>query len=165
MDRICKLRQFYRYRKNLKKIRTKSPKKKEHFRKELEFYSQFIKENDLCFDVGANIGDKTEIFVQLGATVVAIEPQESCWRILRRRFKDNEVHIITKALSKSMGNQEIFIDRSSTLSSMSTEWIESVKKSGRFSRHKWSYSMTVETTTLDALISEFCKAFPSQSKH
>ena len=157
MNQICKLRQFYRYRRNLKKTRAKSPEKEEHFRKQLEFYSQFIKKDDLCFDVGANIGDKTEIFLQLGATVVAVEPQESCWRILKRRFKDNKVHIVTKALSKSIGSQEIFVDRSSTISSMSAGWIERVKKSGRFSRHRWSYRMTVETATLDALISEYGK--------
>jgi len=30
---------------------------------------------DLCFDVCANLGDRTEAFVRLGGHVVAIEPQ------------------------------------------------------------------------------------------
>jgi hypothetical protein len=38
------------------------------------FFSQFILKNDLVFDVGANIGEYTELFVGLGARVVAIEP-------------------------------------------------------------------------------------------
>ncbi len=40
-----------------------------------EFYSQFIRPGDLVFDIGANRGDRTEVFVQMGARVVAAEPQ------------------------------------------------------------------------------------------
>ena len=37
------------------------------------FYSHFIGKGDLCFDVGANLGNRAEVFLALGATVVAIE--------------------------------------------------------------------------------------------
>lgn len=36
---------------------------------------QFIKKNDLCFDIGANEGDQTSLFLELGAKVVSVEPQ------------------------------------------------------------------------------------------
>lgn len=153
-----KLRQRYRYYRNLKKYKRLSPKRKECLSRELKFYSQFIKKDDLCFDVGANIGDKTAMFLQLGAEVVAIEPQESCWRFLKRRFKNDNVHIVNKALDKSVSRKDFFIDRSHTLSSMSKEWIATVKHSGRFSlRHKWNDKVRIETTTLDLLIKEFGK--------
>lgn len=157
-----KLRQYYRCYRNWQKYKKPSAKRKESMGRELQFYSQFIKKGDLCFDIGANIGDKTEVFLQLGAAVVAVEPQESCWRFLKRRYQNKNVHIVTKALGKAAGQKEIFIDRSHTLSSMSPEWIDSVTKSGRFSSHKWNYKITIETTTLDALIEEyripdFCK--------
>lgn len=50
----------------------------------LEFYSQFIHPGDLVFDVGANVGNRTKIFLRLGARVVAFEPQASCARVLQR---------------------------------------------------------------------------------
>jgi len=123
---------------------------------------RYLKRGMTVLDIGANIGDKTEVFLRLGGAVVVVEPQESCWRFLRRRFQDDDVKIVTKALDKTAGSKEIFIDRSHTLSSMSPEWINRVRKSSRFSTHKWSYRITVETTTLDELIEEygipaFCK--------
>lgn len=159
---LSKLRQYYRYYRNWQKYKKPSAKRKERLDGELRFYSQFIKKGDLCFDVGANIGDKTEIFLQLGAAVVAVEPQESCWRVLKRRFRNNDVYVVSKALDKCVGSKEFFIDRSHTISSMSRQWIDSVRKSGRFSTHKWNDKMIAETTTLDALIAEygnpaFCK--------
>lgn len=157
-----KLRQYYRYRRNWRKYQNSSVKREERLNRDLQFYSQFIDEGNLCFDIGANIGDKTEVFLRLGAVVVAVEPQESCWRFLQRRFQNDNVKIIPKALDKSIGSKEFFIDRSHTISSMSWQWISSVRKSGRFSTHKWSDRMIAETTTLDVLIEEygnpaFCK--------
>lgn len=157
MELLSKLKQYYRYRRNWKKFQSRRAKGGiyKNASQQLEFYSQFISKGDLVFDVGANVGDKTEIFVQLGATVVAVEPQESCWRVLKHRFKNKDVYVMNKALDKSVGNKRIFIDRSPTISSMSPEWIESVRNSGRFARHRWSYKLKVETTTLDALIKQF----------
>ena len=153
-----KLRQQYRYYRNLQKYKRLSPKREESLSRELQFYSQFIKKGDLCFDIGANIGDKTAIFLQLGASVVAVEPQESCWRFLKRRYKNDNVYIVNKALDKSVTRKDLFIDRSHTLSSMSQEWIATVKHSSRFSsRHKWKDKVRIETTTLDSLIKKFGK--------
>lgn len=155
---LTQVRQYYRYLRNLKKLNSRKPSAKSrlHQENQIGFYSQFVKKGDLCFDVGANVGDKTEILVALGARVVAVEPQESCWRILKRRFSNIDgVYVINKAMDKTVGWKEIFIDRSPTISSMSAEWIESVKRSGRFSKHDWNYKVPVETTTLDALIEQF----------
>jgi hypothetical protein len=46
------------------------------------FYSQWISRGDLCIDVGANVGNRTSVFLTLGASVVAIEPLEKCQQIL-----------------------------------------------------------------------------------
>jgi len=42
----------------------------------ITFYSPYIKRGDLCFDIVANISDKTNIFLKLGAKVVCVEPQK-----------------------------------------------------------------------------------------
>lgn len=33
----------------------------------LSFYGKFINPNDLCFDIGANYGNRTIVFLALGA--------------------------------------------------------------------------------------------------
>ena len=44
-------------------------------RNDYRFYSSLLKRDDLVFDVGANIGQKTRVFLRLGTRVVAFEPQ------------------------------------------------------------------------------------------
>lgn len=125
---------------------------------QLDFYSQFIKKGDLVFDIGANVGDKTDLFLKLGAKVIAVEPQESCWRLLKHRFKDKNVTVITSALSFKEGKVTMFTDKSPTISSISQDWISTVKKNGRFSNsHKWAGKVTADTTTLDELIAQYGK--------
>src|SRR5271167_3009199 len=58
-------------------------------RDELNFYRDLLdgfREGDLIFDVGANQGYKTDIFLRLGAKVVAIEPDEVSESILKQKF-------------------------------------------------------------------------------
>ena len=41
---------------------------------------QFLQPGDLVFDVGAHVGNKTEIYRSYGARVVCVEPQPGCVR-------------------------------------------------------------------------------------
>ena len=54
-------------------------------RQRKEFYSYFINAGDVVFDIGANIGNRTQIFSELGARVVAVEPQSKCVTILKKK--------------------------------------------------------------------------------
>ena len=45
-----------------------------------------IQEGDLVFDIGANVGDMTALYLELGARVVSVEPQEECLKSLDLRF-------------------------------------------------------------------------------
>ena len=159
MKIYSKLKHYYRYLRNWKKFKSKQKKIESNngLTEQLNFYAKFIKKGDLVFDIGANVGDKTDMFLHLGAKVIAVEPQESCWRVIKRRFKDKDINLITNAVSSKYGTVTMFLDRSSTISSISTEWIEAVKKSGRFSSHKWSEKIEVKTTTLDALVDKYGK--------
>lgn len=155
-----KIKQYYRYRRNWKKLQSRQSKisKSQHLANELDFYSHLIKENDLCFDIGANIGHKTSLFLQLGVKVIAVEPQESCWRVLKRRFKkENNVIVETVAIADKNGQKTLFVDKSTTISSISKGWISAVKSSGRFSSHKWSDTLSVKASTLDDLIEKYGK--------
>ncbi len=43
-----------------------------------KFYAQLIRPNDICFDIGANKGVKSKLFLSLGAKIIAFEPQSAC---------------------------------------------------------------------------------------
>lgn len=127
-----------------------------HDQKMLQFYSQFISRDALCFDVGANIGNRVKIFLKLQAHVVAVEPQKDCVEILKVGYGSNKLlTVVQKALGESVGTAEIMISNSNSISSLSQEWVESVKKSGRFSEYSWNMKQTVPLTTLDTLIEHY----------
>lgn len=122
----------------------------------LKFYSQFISPGTLCFDVGANIGNRVKIFLALNANVIAVEPQTECVGILNKVFgKNRRLRVIQAALGEKEGEAEIMISDSNTISSMSTEWINAVKKSGRFAEFDWGKKQQVPMTTLDTLIEKY----------
>ena len=60
MSLVSKLKQSYRYHRNWRKYKRRKMKVNKLLDKQLEFYGQFVKKNDLCFDVGAS-----EVFLAL----------------------------------------------------------------------------------------------------
>jgi FkbM family methyltransferase len=113
------------------------------------------------FDVGANIGERTRVLLSLGARVVAVEPQPNCVALLHE-IRDERLSIEAVALGAEKGLAPLRVATASTISSMSEGWIESVKRSGRFPEHEWGERLTVDVTTLDALVErygvpDFCK--------
>jgi FkbM family methyltransferase len=130
-------------------------------RRARRLYSRFVSSGSLCFDVGANIGDRTRVLLALGARVVAIEPQPSCVSRLQR-IRSDRIMLVPAALGASIGSAQLRLAEASTISSMSPEWIERVRNSGRFADEQWGATITVPVTTLDVLIAEhgrpdFCK--------
>ncbi|SMD13532.1 FkbM family methyltransferase [Sporomusa malonica] len=123
------------------------------------FYSQFIKKGTLVFDVGANIGNRTETFLNLGATVIAIEPQPYCADILIQKYSSNEnFTIVQKALGNCAGKSKMWINSAHVISSLSEEWIKRTTSTNRFGTGQQYYtSCNVEVTTLDNLIQQFGK--------
>ncbi|MHB9028912.1 MAG: FkbM family methyltransferase [Candidatus Latescibacterota bacterium] len=144
-------------------ILSRTPAYKRREQEMLRFYSRFIREGDLCFDVGANAGSRTALFLALGARVVAVDPQPSCLRTLRKRFSGNPmVSIVPKALGAEEGEAELLVSDVSTISTLSREWVESSRQGGRFHAYRWNGKVTVPVTTLDRLVEEygvpaFCK--------
>jgi FkbM family methyltransferase len=126
-------------------------------------YAQFISRGDLCFDIGANIGNRVTIFRALGAQVVALEPQRDCVDSLREKFgHDRNVTILPVGLAGAEGSRRLRIADAHTISSMSDEWITAVQESGRFSAYEWPDSIEVPVLTLDRVIAQagmpsFCK--------
>lgn len=119
----------------------------------IEFYRQFLNAGDLCFDIGANIGNKSAVLKRLDCKVIAVEPQDYCVKFLKLRF-GNKLIIVNKAIDETIGMAEINISDADTISSLSTEWINSVKNK-RFPKNSWEKKEMVNTTTLDHLIKQY----------
>lgn len=130
----------------------------------VRFYSQFIQRGDLCFDLGAHLGNRTRAWLELGARVVAVEPLPVCMRWLHRWFGDREaVALVEMAVGAEAGRQRLWVSRMNpTVSTISSAWLSTVGESPGFSRVRWQESIEVGVTTLDALIAEhgepaYCK--------
>lgn len=116
------------------------------------FYRQFVAPDDLVFDIGANVGNRVSAFCRLGARTVAFEPQQSCVERLRRRFgSDRRVRIVQKAVGPGTEGH-LRPGEASTISSMSEEWINATKASGRFSHYEWGAPLIVPMIGFDAAI-------------
>jgi len=146
---------LYDYLKLFKDRFFKSEKEKLSEQRRFNFYSELVKKNDLCFDIGANYGNRSEVFLKLGARVVAFEPQPKPLKFLKRKFKDT-INIEDIALGSKPGKSNLFISSASTLTSMSKEWIGEVKTS-RFKQANWDNKIEVEVTTLDIMIDKYGK--------
>jgi FkbM family methyltransferase len=160
MGIITNIKQYYRYLRIWKKLQKRVVD--DYPQEVFDFYSGFLPKDGLCFDVGANIGDKTDLFLRLGAKVIAVEPQRSCQLVLKRRFKNSDVVIEPVVLADQSGFKKIYLGRSHTLTTTSEDWISTVKQSGRFSKHKWKDAIEVQASTLDELIlkhgiPDYCK--------
>ena len=129
----------------------------------LEFYPRFVRPGSLCFDVGANRGERTAVFLELGATVVAVEPHPGCVRELNERYgRSDRVIVLPVGLAESPGVRTMRLAEATTLSSMSDKFIERTQNTGRFSNFSWSSETTVRVTTLEHMIAvfgtpDFCK--------
>ncbi len=129
----------------------------------IRFYQPLVKQGDLCFDVGAHLGNRTNAWLKIGARVIALEPQPSCVKFLAKKFHHNKnFKLVEKAVGDKIGN--IVMKISSlypTISTVSENWQFSKQLKSEDLTY-WDDQVDVEITTLDELIKEyglpaFCK--------
>ena len=118
------------------------------------FYAPLIRPGDLCFDIGAHVGNRVAAWTRLGARVVAVEPQAHLMVWLRRRYgRVPGVTLIEAAVGAAEGAATLHLDpRNLTVASLSPDWIATVARDVAFSRVRWRAAEPVRLTTLDALI-------------
>lgn len=133
---------------------------------EVVFYNGLLKDlppDRLVFDIGANHGWKTGIFLKMGARVVAVEPDEMNQDILRQsfwsyRFSRKPVTIVGKALSENDAVQTMWVDEpGSAKNTLSKKWVDTLRTDeSRFGQPlNFAGEKVVVTTTLDKLIAEY----------
>jgi FkbM family methyltransferase len=127
------------------------------YRRELRrFYSQFVSRGDLVFDVGANVGFYTDVFLGLGARVVAVEPTPECVRVLRSQRVGRRLRVEAAALGSVETEAPFFIcDGSSARSTLSSAWLDVARSVPRLAGKSWRDELTVHVTTLDRLVAKY----------
>jgi len=142
-------------------------------RRQVEFYRNLLqgfRKGDLIFDVGANVGEKTDVFTRLGARVIAVEPDERNQQLLRGRFlsyrfSPKPVSIVGKAASDKTSVETMWVDGpGSALNTLSQKWVDTLKgHKERFANTpdllEFAEKRTVETTTLEQLAGEYGAPF------
>ncbi len=127
-------------------------------KRELGFYRELLgpaQDGLLVFDVGANRGQRTDVFLKLGARVVAVEPDETNRRLLARKYNWQPVAVVGKAASDSVGDVTLRITHpGSGLNTLSEKWVQTLKDNpGKLGgRVAYAESRTVGTTTLALLV-------------
>jgi FkbM family methyltransferase len=134
-------------------VRFNNPAYEEHQRAGMSFYRQFMPKGSLVFDIGANAGAKSEVFLWLGATVVAAEPDRRCVATLRRRFMlCRDFHLLPAAVGASDGYSVLFTaEAGSAYNTLSAKWRDETHTGAD------SHAVSVPTTTLDAMIAKWGK--------
>ena len=117
-------------------------------------YRQFVRANDLVFDVGAHVGDRVACFRRLGARVVAVEPQPALARTLRLLYgRDRAVTIEATAVGRAAGEIELRLNVANpTVSTASDAFIKAADGAPGWEDQRWTKTVRVPLTTLDALI-------------
>lgn len=113
---------------------------------------ELIHPNCLVFDIGANIGKMTDRFLDRGATVVAVEPQDFEFRHLRQKYRyHDKVILLNVACSSDHLGVDFYTCRQvGTISTCQKEWTTD----SRFAEdgYEWNPPRHVPSTTLDALV-------------
>jgi FkbM family methyltransferase len=107
------------------------------------FYRKFLRPGDLCFDIGANVGQTSEVMLAAGARVVALEPNPACHETLRWQFgRNRRFTLVTQAVSDTRSTARLHVNGTDSRASLRSDW-RFLPKAGE---------VEVATTTLDDLI-------------
>jgi len=120
-------------------------------REALRFYAGFVRRGDLVFDIGANVGSYSELFCELGAKVVAVEPNPQCCQSLRRLARARPVSVENCAAGDLPGKATLHVSDYSGLSTLTNDWREASQQAPLNRDAKWPVNLEVEVITLDQL--------------
>ena len=83
-----------------------------YLRRLARFYRQFVGPGTLCFDVGAHLGNRSRCWLNLGARVVAVEPQPDFAQMLAWWCRSRPgFTLVEAALAAAPGTIDLFVSR------------------------------------------------------
>ena len=116
-----------------------------------KFYGQFFRGGELVFDIGANVGEYSDVFSALGAIVVAVEPNPSCCQSLFKLARMRNIRVEGCAVGSVAGSANLRVCDSSALSTVSDDWVESSRESATYQNVRWLERIQVPMVTPDLL--------------
>jgi FkbM family methyltransferase len=124
-----------------------------HLPQKRALYSQVCGPGSLVFDVGANLGQKTHVFLHLGARVVSIEPERRCYEYLRTHFPSQRLTVVNAAVADQPGTLRLMVDpQTPEISTVDADWLVSGPDSAKVGQLE---EQTVDAVTLSQLIERF----------
>lgn len=108
-----------------------------------ELFRPFVRSGSLAFDIGAFRGHYAETFRELGARVVAVEPNPARAAEIRRHFPG--ITVENAAVADRPGTLTLRIGLDDQHSTVSDEW-------AAMHPERWSTSIEVAAVTLDELV-------------
>lgn len=117
-------------------------------------YASFVGSGDLAFDIGSHVGDRIGAFRRLGVSVVALEPQPDCARVIRAVYAgDSDVTLVEAACGPQPGALTLHINSANpTVTTASPEFVKAADGAGGWEGQVWDRQISVPVTTLDQLI-------------
>jgi FkbM family methyltransferase len=117
----------------------------------------FVRRGDLVFDIGAHVGDRVASFRRLGARIVAVEPQPAMVKVLKLFYgRRADIAIEAVAVGRSVGTTILMINTDNpTVSTASPEFVSAARDAPGWETQRWTKSVPVPVTTLDALIGKY----------
>lgn len=121
--------------------------------------ARILSVGDLAFDIGAHVGDRTDSYRRLGASVVVVEPQPALHRALRLLFRnDPGVTLHRAAVGAEKGKVRFYVNSANPMTSTAARpLIEAAPQDPAWSDQVWDQHIETEVITLDALITRHGK--------
>jgi len=120
--------------------------------------SPWVRPGDLAFDVGAHLGRFTQALHDLGARVVAVEPNPATARELRGLHGPDrdDFTLVHAGIGDAPGTAELRINaRRHSMCTLSTEFIAQTRAHAAWAADDpWDRRLEVAVTTLDAIIAK-----------
>lgn len=125
--------------------------------KQKQFYVKMINKGDLCFDIGANIGTKSRIFLSLGAKVIAFEPQLNCLKKLKL-IKNNNFKFLAIGIGSKDEEKELIVTNNIEIASFSNHFLNYVSNDNLYQQKKEKVIVKKLDTVIKKYgIPNFCK--------
>ena len=118
-----------------------------------EFFRPLVQPGTLVFDIGANVGDYADLFLRLGARVVAVEPNPACCSRVRALGRKRRLTVRCEAMSDQQGEGTLFLGEDAGHSTVSEEWMETASQTN--AEFQWREGIRTRFNTLDQLRLEY----------